>query len=222
MVLNSNLVLLNQEHYGDKNYDVFHATTILHNSQVAVAGIHTANESQETNMWILKLNSDASAVKLPTNHRNFYEKLCKLFEDEISYKQLRIDEDLTITIYDKNLLFQVGEFQLNTKQKIFLKKIVNKLIPFLYENKDKITTFEIDGHTSKEWAGTSFTQRYLNNEKLSLNRSYETLRYIFLSQDIKQQKWLIEVLKGSGLSYSKKMSSKEKSRRISFKINLQP
>jgi hypothetical protein len=58
-----------------------------------------------------------------------------------------------------------------------------------------------------------------------MNRSYSTLSYIFKKQDLKKQAWLTNILKGSGLSYSKKImrsknENKEKSRRVSFKIIL--
>ena len=50
MILDSNFILLTQEHYGQENYDIFNAVTIMHNFQAAVAGVHTNNDSQETNM----------------------------------------------------------------------------------------------------------------------------------------------------------------------------
>ena len=71
MIFDSNLNLLHQEHYGGKEYDTFNAATILHNSQVAVAGVHTAENSQEENMWIVKLNSNATMTQLDKNSTNF-------------------------------------------------------------------------------------------------------------------------------------------------------
>ncbi|MCD4667866.1 MAG: hypothetical protein K8R44_04675 [Sulfurimonas sp.] len=74
--------------------------------------------------------------------------------------------------------------------------------------------------------GTDFTNTYLKNEKLSMNRSYSKLSNIFTAQNKPTQVWLSKVLKGSGLSYSKKIEfadveNKIKSRRVSFKILLQ-
>jgi len=63
VILNSKLEMLHQEHYGGNNYDKFNAVTILNNSQSAVAGIKTNNNSQESNMWIIKLNEDGSISK---------------------------------------------------------------------------------------------------------------------------------------------------------------
>ena len=225
MILDSNLVMLNQEHYGDENYDVFNAATILHNSQVAAAGIHTDNESQESNMWITKLNRDASMAQISTHRGSFYEKLCKLFKEEIDTKALTIKEDLTIEFTDSRLYFKVSEYKLTKTQEIFLDKFSKKLIPFLYANREIISTLEVNGHTSSEWKDTSFAQKYLNNEKLSMNRAYSTLSYIFLTQEKMTQEWLSKIFSGSGFSYSKnvmfnEIEDKQKSRRVTFKILL--
>lgn len=225
VVLDSNLILLNQEHYGSENYDVFNALTILHNSKVAVAGVHTDEHSQETNMWIARLNRDASMSQVSTHTSNFYERLCDIFAQDIKDNKLRVKKDLTIEFTDQNLLFNAGAYRLTQKQMKFLDSFSNRLMPFLHANKEQIKTLEINGHTSSEWGGTNFTDRYLNNEKLSLNRSYETISHIFKKQSKATQIWLTKVLSGSGYSYSKKVAfnnieDKKLSRRVSFKVVL--
>lgn len=225
LVLDSNLALLNQEHYGSENYDVFNALAILHNSKVAVAGVHTDEHSQETNMWITRLNADASMSQVSTHASNFYEKLCSIFTEEIKNKQLKIKKDLTIEFMDKNLYFSAGAYKLTKVQMNFLDSFSAKLIPFLSANKEQIKTLEVNGHTSSEWGDTNFTDRYLKNEKLSLNRSYETISHIFKKQSKSTQTWLAKVLRGSGYSYSKKVAfneieDKKLSRRVTFKIVL--
>lgn len=64
MLFDAHLSMLKQEHYGDENYDLFHSLSILHNSQVAVVGVHTDNNSQETDMWLVKLNKDATMAQV--------------------------------------------------------------------------------------------------------------------------------------------------------------
>ncbi len=225
MLLDSNLVLLNKEHYGGENYDVFNAAKILNNSQVAVVGAHTDNLSQETNMWIIKLNRDASMAQVSSNVGTFYERLTALYKDEILKKEIVIKKDLTIEFIDKRLYFKAGVYKLTKTQKIYLSKFSKKLLAFLYTNKNLIETLEVDGHTSSEWGESNFTHRYLNNEKLSLNRSYEVMSSIFRPSSKKIKLWLSNILKGSGDSYAKSIKyngieSKKKSRRVSFKIIL--
>ena len=225
MILDSQLEMLNQEHYGDENFDTFNALSILHNSQIAIAGLNTNKKSQESNMWIVKLNDDLSMAQISTTTTEFYTKLLNLFKDEIAANKLIIKKDLSINFIDKSLYFKVGKYELTPKQKKFLLKFSNKLIPFLKANQEYIETLEINGHTSSEWGDANFTNRYLNNEKLSMNRSYSTISYIFKNQSKPTQIWLTKILRGSGFSYSKKVTLNEtedrkKSRRVTFKIIL--
>ncbi len=225
MLFNSRLQLLNQEHYGGENFDLFNAAKILHNSQVAVVGVHTKEHSQETNMWLVKLNDDASIVQLATATSSLYEQLCKLFEEEIKKGEIKITKDLNIEFIADTLTFKVGTYKLSAKQKEYLKRFSQKLIPFLYKYKNQIATLEINGHSSKEWQKSSFESGYLKNEKLSLNRSHETLSEIFIHQNHTMQKWLTSILKGSGYSYSKPLFKNHTydaihSRRVNISIKL--
>ena len=225
MILDSHLSMRNQEHYGKDQYDLFNAVTILHNSQAAAAGVHTNNNSQETNMWVAKFNRDGTLAQISTNVTDFYTKLCNIFKKEIDEKKIAIKEDLTIELIDKALYFEVSKYELTKAQKEFLAKFSNKLIPFLKANVDKINALEINGHTSSEWGTQDFANGYIKNEKLSMNRSFSTLSYIFLNQSKPTQIKLSKILRGSGFSYSKKVmlndkEDREKSRRVTFKIIL--
>lgn len=235
MLLDSKLSLVNQEHYGSDTYDAFHALTLLHNSQIAAVGVHTNTPSQESDMWVVKLGQDLKMVKVTKKElsqttavpsgSDLYTQLQKLLKEEIDAKKIALHKDLSIDFIDKNLYFNVGEFVLSIKQKEFLQKFGAKLLPFLEKNKQLIATLEVSGHTSSEWGATDFSQRYLNNADLSMKRSFSTMSYLFGLQNQERQKWLSEILKGSGLSFSKKVTAKEgedreKSRRVSFKILL--
>lgn len=233
MMLDNKFSMLAQEHYGSDEYDSFNALTILHNSQVGVVGVYTNKDSQETNMWIVKLNENLSMAKIATKSSiktaakptNFYNELSSIFKEEIAAKKLVIKEDLSINLIDENLYFKVGEYELNGEQKRFLKKFGNKLMPFLYKNREIINTFEVSGHTSSEWGTNNFSQRYLKNERLSMKRSFSTISYLFNNQNKETKKWLSAALKGSGVSFAKKVvvdenEDKEKSRRVSFRIIL--
>ncbi len=225
MLIDSDLSMLKQEHYGGENFDIFYALTILHNSQVAVAGIHTGDYSQEGNMWILKLNHDATIAQISTLSGNFYDALCKTFAKEIKRRELLIKEDLTIEFTDKALYFQVGKYTLTQAQQKFLSSFSKKLLSFMYANKEIIRTLAINGHTSSEWKNVNFKERYLQNENLSMKRSYSVLRELFSTQNEAKQKWLSKILQGSGLSFSHNVirsgiEDKTKSRRVTLKIIL--
>ncbi|MBL0708676.1 MAG: hypothetical protein JJW00_06485 [Sulfurimonas sp.] len=225
MLFDSSLNMLHQEHYGSSNYDIFNAVTILRNSQAAAAGISTYKDSQSSNMWVVKLNRDATIAQTSTKSIDFYEELIALFKEEIATYKIVIKKDLSIELIGHDLYFKVSKFELTLKQKKFLSSFSKKLIPFMKKYKTYVKALEINGHTSSEWGRVNFTSRYLKNEKLSMNRSYSTLSYIFKNQPHETQKFLTTLLKGSGLSYSKKVmlsksEDRDKSRRVSFKILL--
>lgn len=225
MILDSDFALLHQEHFGDENYDEFNGVKILHNGQAAVVGIKTNNTSEESNMWILKLNKDLSIAQLSSKASNMYEDLVALFQQDIQSGVLEIKEDLSINLLSKDLLFKIGKYKLNKKQDEFLQKFSLKLFNFLKPHYDSIQAFEVNGHTSSEWHNSTFTDTYIKNEELSMKRSFETFTCMFKAQDEGTKKWLINIMKGSGYNYSKKVvidneENKIKSRRSSFKIIL--
>jgi len=235
MLFDDKFTMLNQEHYGSDAYDALHALVLLHNSQIAAVGVHTNTSSQESDMWVVKLNPDLSMAKVAkkevtrpstaSKSSDIYAQLQSLLKDEIDAKKIALHKDLSIDFIDKNLYFEKGEFVLSAKQKEFLQKFGEKLLSFLEKNKQLVTTLEVSGHTSSEWGTTDFSQRYLNNADLSIKRSFSTMSYLFGLQNQERQKWLSEILKGSGLSFSKKVAAqdgedREKSRRVSFKILL--
>ena len=226
MMLDSELNQLYQAHFGEDNYDVLNAVTIMHNSQAACAGVFTYNNSQESNMWILKLNRDATIAQKSTNTLHMYEMLIKLYKDEIKANKLTISRNLSINFIDKRLYFGVSQYKLTKTQKIFLDKFSKKLLPFLHKYQAQVKTIEVNGHTSSEWGKNSFEDGYIKNEELSMQRAFYTLSLMFNTQDKKTKLWLSKIFKGSGYSYSKKVTfnnnveNKEKSRRVSFKIIL--
>ena len=89
-----------------------------------------------------------------------------------------------------------------------------------------IDTLEVNGHTSSEWAEANFTNRYLNNQKLSQNRAFAVLSEMFKTQQISKQEWLSGILKGSGNSFAHTatfdngIEDKKHSRRVDIKIIL--
>ena len=230
MQLSKHLTLLNQEHYGSKSYDFFSSLAILNNSQVAAAGVHTEIHSQESNMWIVKLNANAtlaqSANKQYTPHQNdLLEQLRKLFADEISKNELSIKSDLTLELLDPRLYFKTGVYRLTSSQEHFLDRFAKKLIPFLRKHQNQIAQLEINGHTSSEWANADFTSNYVQNAELSMQRSFSVMHFIFKKQNHANQLFLSKILKESGLSYSKKATQngkelKEQSRRVNFRVVL--
>lgn len=223
--LDKNFNLICQNHFGDEAHDSFDTLSVLHNSDVVATGSFTEPTSQEANMWITKIKQDCSLAQKAVESEQIYKALQNEFYEELKDEKITLTRQLTIELNKQNLYFDVGEYQLTSAQKLFLDRFSKRFIALMYKYKDQIATLEINGHTSSEWGDVDFTQRYLKNEKLSMNRSYATLSYLFVQQSKEVQNWLTQILKGSGLSYAKKVSFQDKeerelSRRVSFRIIL--
>lgn len=225
MKFDRDLTLLCQEHFGDQSFDNFVRMDILHNSQIAAVGKHTDPASEESDMWLVKLNNDCTLAQKRLEDSSLHQELQTLFRDEIDAKELAIAKNLLLELHENALYFEVGKYALKEEHKKFLDRFSHKLIPFLLKYRHLIEAIEINGHTSSEWGGLDFSQGYLKNAKLSMNRSYSVLHYLFSRQDTQTQQLLAELLKGSGWSYAKKISldakeDREKSRRVTFRIVL--
>lgn len=222
MQFSASLQLVWQEHFGNDNYDTFHKVAVLRDGQYVAVGAKTLNNSEVTNMWIVKFNKNGNIAKIPT--LTLYEYLCKVFKEEIDAKKITITKDLTISFIEKGINYKPLKSSLTFKQKAFLTRFWKKFLPAIEKYKKNIKALEINGHTSSEWITSSFSKRYLHNANLSNRRAFEVTRYIFNKNDYKTQKWLTEILKQSGYSYSKKIvepngtEDQESSRRVTFKI----
>ena len=233
MVLDENLEMLCQEHFGTRNYDLFHAVTILRDGDAIAAGLSTPENSQVDHMYIAKVKPDCTLAEIPGRKRKIssaarealYTKLKKIYAEEIAAKQIEIDKNLDISFMAPELLFRTGESVLNKEQKLFLDRFMKKLVPFLHRYRKSIASLEIIGHTSSEWeSAPNFESRYLNNMDLSLKRAYNTTRYIFKNVDMQTQKMLSQMLKSSGESFAKRVTfgqkeDRKRSRRVVFGIS---
>ena len=234
MVLDENLQLLCQNHFGNENYDTFNALEILQNSQTVAVGVTTPKNSQIKKMLIAKIKPDCTLAKLQqqpkketslSNRQKLYKELQKLFKAEIEAAAITLSPTLSITLSGKNLLFAPKEYHLSNKQKKFLKPFTKKLLDFLQKHKEEIAALEIAGHTSSEWeSAKTLKNRYNNNMNLSLKRSYSVSRFLIETQNKNNIQLLSKLLKDSGYSFAKRIKNKdgseqkERSRRVVFFI----
>jgi outer membrane protein OmpA-like peptidoglycan-associated protein len=154
-----------------------------------------------------------------------YNDLRTTFAYEIQNKQLTITPDLKITLLGEPLLFQAGEYKLTHTQKQFLQNFFPKLLRVMKRYEKDIALLECNGHTSHEWRNTNFTNRYLNNQELSMKRAFSVLQFLFLHQPKQMQQWLSTILKGSGDGYRKTGeplldNTQRTQRHVRFQINL--
>lgn len=123
-------------------------------------------------------------------------------------------DDWSAIITNDNIIrfkapFKIGDINLTEKYKNILKDFFPRYIKLLTSDnlKQKINEIRIEGHTSYGWAFVDdINQIYLKNMKLSQERSYNVLNFVYtLDNQIinKNHEWLIQRLRSNGLSYSK-------------------
>ena len=225
VLLASNLTPLKQRYFGEKNFDSFYAVDILRDATIAIAGLHTATHSQESDIWILKLDSNLKLIQTKPKRVELQKDLSYFLEQSPCSCQRITPKKIRFDLLSDTLYFKQGDYKLQTQQKKQIKKFSKKLMPFLYAHKSQIKYLEINGYTSSEWQTSSLEQRYLKNLSLSSKRAQSVLDYLFKLQDKKGQKLLASLLKKSALSYKDsikkgKTEDKEHSRRVTLEIVL--
>lgn len=203
----------------------FHALTLLHNGDIAIAGELIKKGSEIADMLVIKLHRDGSTLQISPEKGSLYYELLKTFAKEIRDGKISIDEDLTIKLTDTKLRFKAGKYLLTQKQFSFLHHFNKKLITCLYPYRDKIDSLHVNGHSSSEWGSLSAENSYLKNMKLSSKRAFEVLKFMYNDHQLKQyRKWLSTILSSDGHSYAKRIMKKdedrENSRRVNFKIQM--
>jgi len=134
----------------------------------------------------------------------------------------------TVRFHEPDVLFARNSSEIKEKFKKILGNFFPRYLSILTrpEYKNEIIELRIEGHTSSIWRKNStMEESYIRNARLSQDRSFSVLRYVFgLSAVESQRKWLIKVLRANGLSFSKlihDVHGKEdfaKSRRVEFRI----
>jgi len=226
MTLDNTLTPLWKRYFDTYERSQFHALSLLHNGNIAIAGELSQKASEVTDMWIIKLNRDGSTAEIGAHDNSLYDALCKTFEQEIREKKVTISKHLNIAISAPQLKFKVGEYRLNAKQKHFLSHFNKKLIQTLYPYKDKIHSLHVNGHSSSEWGDLNQPKRYLNNLELSVKRAFDVVAFTYQDPELHPyQKWMSSLLSSDGHSYThavvkKNREIKEASRKVNFKIEL--
>ncbi len=225
ITLDNNLKSMWQRFFDNFERSQFHALSLLHNGDIAIAGECTQKAQKTSDMWVIKLNRDGSTERISTQDGSLYSALRKTFKDEIKAKEITIDKDLNIKLIAQELYFKAGEYKLTSIQAVFLHRFNRKLIQALYPYKEDIKALHVNGHTSSEWGNLNQPKRYLNNVKLSSKRAFEVLAFIYQDHQLHTyQEWLSTILSSDGHSYAehimKNTEDKEKSRRVNFKIEV--
>lgn len=169
------------------------------------------------------------AVTYSKLQNKLYEDLNLEFEEDLKKWNAEIDKvSLSVRFKSPDILFDMGSANLKPKFKSILADFFPRFISILHKDDYKydIDEIRIEGHTSSYWrAETTEDIAYINNMKLSQNRTRNVLDYVLrIEKNIEIVKWIRLNVTANGLSSSKLIYNKDGtqnrklSRRVEFRV----
>lgn len=184
---------------------------------IAISYMISANEAQQQISDVLtgyglldkKLNSEL--------HREFSSDLKAWGAEITDDNTFRFKGPIQLVKYGTiEVLFDQGNDRINRQFKEAISDFFPRYVDILLQEDfdGYIEEIRIEGHTSTEWQNlprSSLISRYLNNAKLSQQRSFSVLDYCAQLQHptvTNNKIWLVDILRANGMSFSKIVSSR--------------
>ncbi len=167
------------------------------------------------------------ALTYEEGKKSLNKDLHEEFDEDIIRWGGEILSDNTIRFKEPEVLFSRNSSNIKEKFKEILDDFFPRYIAILFNEKYKedIDEVRIEGHTSSIWRLDSSPEvAYLENAKLSQDRSLSVLNYVYLLESMEDKReWLSGVLRANGLSYAKRIYKDgqedfTRSRRVEFRV----
>lgn len=178
-------------------------------------------------LYIAKLRVEYQALQGVTEE--ICGELTKEFQKEKDEWNMSICQGGLLISFQDDSVFERGQYKLKREFKDILDIFFPRFMKIVMSNSSDISELRIEGHTSSEFTRTSENNSYLLNTKLSQDRSYSVMNYVFkIISDVDMHSWMRKNLTAHGLSSSKlvykinegnsKIEDSVRSRRVEFKI----
>jgi len=183
-------------------------------------------------MWQIEEEKDAIAqiaVAYDRSKLTLNQALVGEFEPDLQRWGAEILDDNTVRFKEPDILFAVNSASLKDGFRAVLKDFFPRYVSILLrdEFREDVAEIRIEGHTSSDWVGASSrAESYVKNARLSQDRSFSVLDYVFnmsAREDVERE-WLVAVLRANGLSFAKPVlnpdgsENSERSRRVEFRV----
>lgn len=184
-------------------------------------------------VFMLKTELEKNKIsQIALTYQEYQESLNNALEEEfqhdLSLWGAELLDDNTIRFYEPEILFDLSSADIKEQFALILSDFFPRYIAILSSEqfKDNIDEIRIDGHTSSIWrADATLEESYLQNARLSQNRSLNVLRYVFTLESVQiYRDWMISYIRANGLSYAKTISNPdgtedfERSQRVEFRV----
>ncbi len=168
------------------------------------------------------------AVEFEKSRNELNRALREEFKNDLPTWGAEILSDNTFRFNEPEVLFSLNSAAMNNKFKTILNDFFPRYLTILNHTDfiGEIDEVRVEGHTSSDWRGaTTPRAAYIKNARLSQNRSFSVLNYIYDMQESEQYRaWLQTVLRANGLSSAKPIMTElgtediDRSRRVEFKV----
>ena len=165
------------------------------------------------------------AVIYRDSKANLNENLYEEFDADLEKWDAEITKDNAIVFNAPQVLFRVNESDLTDEFKTILEDFFPRYLGVITSEQyiNEIKEIRVEGHTSNEWGSlTSKKDIYLNNMKLSQERSFKVLSYCYALDDdsVKEKRvWLESYFRANGMAFAK-FKDNENSRRVEFTLQM--
>lgn len=187
---------------------------------IAVAFMYQTDEEKKAMAEI--------AVEFEKSRNALNDALRNEFRDDLNVWGAEILDDNTFRFNEPQILFARNSAEINSQFKTILDNFFPRYLDVLNNTgfKSEIDEVRVEGHTSSDWRGTqSDGIAYINNARLSQNRSFSVLDYVHsLTDNPQHRQWLQRVLRANGVSSAKPILASdgsedvERSRRVEFRV----
>ncbi len=160
--------------------------------------------------------------------KELHRDLTTEFEKDLDKWGAEILGDNTVRFKEPKILFEQSSSTIKIEFQEVLTDFFPRYIAILTRDKyiSEIDEIRIEGHTSSIWRADSTREvAYLRNARLSQDRSFKVLHYVYLLPSVAERRdWLIQVLRANGLSFAKLILDKNqnedfaRSRRVEFRV----
>lgn len=157
---------------------------------------------------------------------DIYQALLNEFQRDLPRWNAEIEEDtLLIRFNAPEVLFATGDDALRPRFAAILGDFFPRYVLVLEPYRDVLEEIRIEGHTSSEWAGATPGQAYIENMRLSQDRTRAVLDFVLNLDAVRDARpWLQALMTANGLSssrlvlFSDSREDPDRSRRVEFRI----
>lgn len=183
---------------------------------IAVAYMVEIRDEQKTVEQIVLTYKETQAA--------LHEELLREFSDDVKRWKAEIKEDNTIVFYAPDVLFKTGSSMITGKFKTMLDTFFPRYFKIVERYANAIDEVRIEGHTTSVWAASaSERERYLNNMRLSQERSLRVLEYCYGSLKDRDHPRFEHLVHANGMADSRPVYRRDgsvdagRSRRVEFR-----